>query len=142
MAAAMVAGALYLGPPNVPTLPAPAPQARTAPDATLVGAATSFSGVVVRSFGPVPGCGDDAATSAIVAFARSLSGERISGLADIQAVDHPGPGVRTQWDCTALIETGRGQHLVRYQIRPVTQGHNSWELTIPKEPAAYPATLE
>ena len=126
------AAALYLGPPRPP----PAPQPPTAPVA--VADPPNWAGGTVRSFGPVPQCGDEAATAAVLGLLRAKVADRTLGLANVHVAGHSQIGDLEAWACEADVQVGGGERRIRYQVNQLTAGRELWEVTVsaPSEPGA------
>ena len=122
------AGALYLGPPREQPPPKPVPQ--TPGGAAPAAAVPNWAGSRVRSFGPVPQCGDEAATAAIMGLLRDKAGDRVLGLANVHVAGHSQIGDLVEWDCDAQVQLGGGQRSIRYQVNQLTSGRELWEITI------------
>ncbi len=128
----MGVAAYYLGPPGVSPVPQPGAQLPVA--APAVGATALTSGTV-RSFGPVPQCGDQTATASVLGLLRDKLKDRTLGLANIHVAGHSQIGDLVQWDCDAAVQTGDGERRIHYQISQLTAGRETWEITLSAPPA-------
>ena len=65
------------------------------------------AGGTVRSFGPVPQCGDEAATAAVLGLLRAKVADRTLGLANVHVAGHSQIGDLEAWACEADVPGGR-----------------------------------
>ncbi len=125
---AVGAGALYLGP--LRNDPAPKPVAQSSSAGVAAAAMPGWAGSTVRSFGPVPQCGDEPAMTATLGLLRDKAGDRILGLANVHVAGHFQIGDLVEWDCDAQVQLGEGQRTIYYHINQLSSGRDLWEITV------------